>query len=244
MNFTLATVTRSERGVKTRTLGKVPAVVYGAGGKSDSLALEPAEFLKLYKQAGGSSLIDLSVDGATVGKVLVQAVQHDPVSDRIIHVDFRRIDMNKAMTAPVTLRFVGEAPVIKSSGGTLVTTVATVEVKCLPKDLVSHIDVDLSPLVSYDVVIKVRDLKLPSGIEVVSPKADDLVTKAAPALTEEEIKAMEAAGTTAADLAKIEVAGEKEKAEAAAAAEAADGKAAPAAKTEDKKEEKKDEKKK
>ena len=237
MNFTLSAATRTERGLKARTSGKVPAVVYGAGGTSDSLMLESADFLKLYKQAGASSLIDLSVNGAIAGKVLVQAVQHDPVSDRIIHVDFRRIDMSKKMTAPVTLRFVGEASIVKSSGGTLVTSLAAVEVECLPKDLVSHIDVDLSPLVSYEAVIKVRDLKLPAGIVIVSPHAEDLVAKAAPALTEEEIKAMEEAGATAADLAKIEVAGKKkEDEETAAAAEGAEGKAAaPAVKAEDEK---------
>lgn len=239
MNFTLSAVTRSERGVKTRLRGKVPAVVYGAGTKSGSLALEPAEFLKLYRQAGVSSLIDLSVDGAATGKVLVQAVQQNPVSGRIIHVDLRRIDMNKSITAPVTLHFVGEAPIVKSSGGTLVTSLTVVEVECLPKDLVSHIDVDLSPLVSYEAVIKVRDLKLPDGIAVVSPHAEDLVAKAAPALTEEEIKAMEEAGT-AADLAKIEVAGKKKEEDAAAAG--AEGAAAPSAG--EKKEEKKEEKKK
>lgn len=246
MKYSLTAKTRAARGVNARVDGTVPAVVYGAGGSADSLALNPAEFLKLYKQAGSSSLIDLTVDGKAGGMVLVQAIQNDPVSDRIIHIDFRRIDMNKAMTAPVTLRFVGEAPIIKSSGGTLVSNLATVEVKCLPKDLVSHIDVDLSSLVSYDIVIKVRDLKLPAGIEISSPKGDDLVTKAAPALTEEEIKAMEAAAATPADLSKIESSGKKkeEEGEEGAAAVGADGKAAPAAKGEEKKEEKKDEKKK
>lgn len=232
MNFTLSAAARTEGGVKTRSSGKVPAVVYGAGGKSDSLTLESVEFLKLYKQAGDSSLIDLSVDGAAAGKVLVQAVQHDPVSDRIIHVDFRRIDMNKKMTAPVTLSFVGEAPIIKASGGTLVSNIDTVEVECLPKDLVSHIDVNLSSLVSYDVVIKVRDLLLPPGVTIVNPHAEDLVAKAAPALTEEEIKAMEQAGA-APDLTKIEVAGKKKEEGEEAAAEGAEEK------KEDKKEEKK-----
>lgn len=235
MPFTLAAVVRKEKGEKVRYAGQLPAVVYGAGSTTESLSLNPQEFLKLYKEAGDSSLIDVIVDGKASGKVLVQEVQVDPVSNRIIHVDFRRIDMNKAMTAPVSLRFVGEAPIVKSSGGTLVTNLSTVEVKCLPKDLVSHIDVDLSSLVSYEAVIKIKDLKLPTGITIISPNAEDLVAKAARALTEEEIKAMETAATEPADLTKIEVAGKKKEEEGEEGAEGEKAEAAPAEKKEEKK---------
>ncbi len=231
MNYTLAATTRVARGARTRSASQVPAVVYGGGGKPESLTLNPAEFLKLYRQAGGSSLIDLSVDGKEAGKVLVQEVQNDPVKDGVIHVDLRRIDMNKAMTATVILKFVGEAQIIKSSGGTLVTNLQAVEVRCLPKDLVSHIDVSLTSLVSYDNIIKVKDLQLPAGIEITSPHAEDLVVKAAPALSEEEIKAMEAA-TEPVDLSKIEVAGKKKE-------EGEEGAEAAAAPAEEKKAEKK-----
>lgn len=235
MSYTLSATLRKSKGEEVRYAGQLPAVVYGAGSETDSLALNPQEFLKLYKEAGDSSLIDLNLDGKNAGKVLVQEVQVDPVSNRIIHVDFRRIDMNKPMTAPVTLRFVGEAPVVKASGGTLVTNLTTVEVRCLPKDLVSHIDVDLSGLDNYEIAIKVKDLKLPEGVVVVNPNAEDLVAKAARALTEEEIKAMEEAATAAVDLSKIEVAGKKKEDEEAAA----EGEAAPVEKAAPEKEEKK-----
>ena len=233
MTFTLNAVLRKEKGEKVRWTSQLPAVVYGAGKATESLSLSPQEFIKLYKQAGDSSLIDLVLDGKPAGKVLVQEVQADPVSSKIIHVDFRRIDMNKEMTAPVVLRFVGEAPVVKASGGTLVTTVSTVEVKCLPKDLVSHLDVDISGFISYDQVIKIKDIKLPAGISIVSPNAEDLVMKAARALTEDEIKAMEEASKAPVDLSKIESAGKKKEEEAVEGDEKA---AAPA---EAKKEEKK-----
>jgi len=235
MAFTLAATTRTIKGQKVRYTGQLPAVVYGAASDALSLAVSPTEFLKLYKQAGASSLVDLHVDGKETGKVLIQDVQVDPVKGAIIHVDLRRIDMNKAMHAPVTLRFVGEPPVVKAMGGTLVTTIHTVEVKCLPKDLVGHLDVDLSGLNSFDQVIKIKDIALPAGIEIVSPNADDLVVKASRALTDDEIKAMEDANASA-DVSKIASVKEEKKAEEAAKAEeagAADGK----------KEEKKEEKK-
>lgn len=245
MSYTLTAEIRKVKGEKVRPAGQLPAVVYGKGNVTESLTLPARDFLKLYKEAGESSLIDLTVDGKSSGKVLVQDVQVDPVSDRIIHVDLRRVDMNKPITAPVTLRFVGDSPIIKSSGGTLVTTINTVEVRCLPKDLVSHIDVDISGLVSYEVVLKIKDLKLPAGITVIKPHAEDLVVKAVRALTEEEIKAMEAASTAAVDLTKIEVAGKKKEEEGAEGAEGEEKKAGAAAKAEaPKKEEKKEEKKK
>lgn len=236
MNYAITAAQRTMKGEKARGEGFIPAVVYGAEKEAQSLSLPGSDFLKLYKKAGESSLIDLTVDGKDSGKVLIQDVQFDAVSDSVIHVDFRRIDMNKEMTAPVTLRFIGEAPVVKASGGTLVTTVSTVIVKCLPKDLVSQIEVSLAGLNSYEDVIKVKDLILPAGIKVSTPAAEDLVVKAVPALTEEEIKAMEDKAATA-DVTKIVSVADEKKAEKAAAE--ADG-AAPAA---DAKEVKKEEKK-
>lgn len=238
MNFALSALKRKEKGEKVRQAGVLPAVVYGAGSTAESVSLNAVEFIKLFKAAGESTLVDLSLDGAPAGKVIVQEVQHDPVKGSIIHADLRRIDMNKPLTAPVELKFVGAAPIIKEQGGTLVTTVHTVTVKCLPKDLVSHIDVDLSGLTSYDIVIKAKDLKLPTGIAVTSPHPEDLIVKVARALTEDEIKAMEDAAAAPTDLSKIEVVkkGKEEvEGEEAAAAEATAGKgtdkaAAPAAK--------------
>ncbi|OGH69320.1 MAG: hypothetical protein A3I29_03610 [Candidatus Magasanikbacteria bacterium RIFCSPLOWO2_02_FULL_44_11] len=247
MNYVLTAEQRNVKGEKVRVDNLIPAVVYGAEKGAQSLSLVGRDFLKLYKKAGESSLIDLSVDGQDIGKVLIQDVQFDPVSDHIIHVDLRRIDMTKAMTAPVTLRFVGEAPVVKASGGTLVTTVSIVTVKCLPNDLVSHIDVDMTVLKTYEDVIKLKDIKLPAGIEITNPHADDLIAKAVPAMTEEEIKAMEEASV--ADVSKIELAGKKKEEEgeegaapaegAPAAGEAKDAKKPEAKKEEGKKEAKK-----
>lgn len=239
MVYKLTASLRTAKGDQARTDGQVPAVVYGGGGDNKVIALSGVEFLKLYKLAGESSLIDLVIDEKEAGKVLVQDVQYEPVKGGIRHVDLRRIDMNKPLTAHVELRFVGEAPVVKEQGGTLVTTINRVEVRCLPKDLVSHIDIDLGVLKTFEIAIKVRDLNVPAGIEILSPNAEDLVAKATPALTEEEIKAMEEASAAPVDLSKIEVEGEKEKAEAeAAAAEGAEGDKG------EKKEEKKEEKEK
>ena len=138
--------------------------------------------------------------------------------------------------ATVELRFVGESPVIKAQGGTVMRSVENVEVKCLPKDLVSHIDVDLSVLKTFDDVVKVKDLIVPAGITITNPNAEDLVVKVTEALTEDEIKAMETAAAPV-DLSKIETAGKKKE----EGEEGAEGAAKPEAG--EKKEEKKEEKK-
>ncbi len=241
MSYQLMATKRAVKGPKTRLQGLVPAVVYGTGKDSLSISVNYAEFSKLYKAAGEASLIDLSLDGQNEGKVLVQDIQYNPVNDKILHVDLRRIDMTKPMKATVELRFVGEAPIIKASGGTLVASLQAVEVECLPKDLVSHLDIDLSCLTTYEDVIKVKNLVLPSGITIHSPHSEALVAKAMRALTEEEIKAMEAA-TEPVDLSKIEVAGKKKEEAEEATAEGAPAKAeeksSSAKATEDKKEKK------
>lgn len=208
MSFTLNAVKRVIKGEKTREGGALPAVVYGAGGEVISLDLNYTEFAKLFKEAGESSLIDLKIDNQDAGKMLVQEIQFEPISGCMSHVDLRRIDMNKSIEAKVELRFIGESPAVKAMGGTLVHNVNEVEVKCLPSQLVGHIDVDLSGLKTFDDVIKVKDLVLPTGIIIISPNAEDLIAKAAAAMSEEEIKALEDSAKTA-DISKIEVVGKK-----------------------------------
>ncbi len=219
MSFKLSAATRSVKGEKVRSRTVIPAVVYGMGGQATSITLSYEEFAKLYREAGEASLIDLFLDDKADGKVLIQDIAYDPVSDLIVHADLRRIDMNKPLTATVELRFVGEASIIKEQGGTLMHNLNSVQVTCLPKDLISHIDVDISVLRSFDDLVKVKDLPIPATVTIIAPQAEDLVAKAIPALTEDEIKAMEAAAAPA-DLSKIEDAKKKEEAEEDAEADA------------------------
>ncbi|OGH94318.1 MAG: hypothetical protein A2538_00720 [Candidatus Magasanikbacteria bacterium RIFOXYD2_FULL_41_14] len=208
-----------------RASGGLLVNVYGVGQPNQDLVLPYKEFYKVYQKASESTLIDLQVNGTDAGKVLIQEVQSDPVSGKVVHLDLRRIDMNKSLVVNVELNFVGESPAVKSLGGTLVKSVEEVEVECLPKDLVEHIDVDLSVLKTYDDAIKVKDLPLPAGVVILSPNADNIVATAIPALTEEQIKAMEEENQVA-DVSKIEVVGKKE--ELAEGEEAAtEGKDAP-----------------
>ncbi len=217
-----------------RTQGQIPAVVYGPQMTSVPVVLTSQAFHSLYKEAGDSTLIDLTIDTEAPAKVLIQEIQHDPVTGRVTHVDFRQINMKKEMQTSVDLRFVGEAPAVKELGGTLVKPLARVNVKCLPSDLMSHIDVDLKILKTFAEVIRVSDLPIGPGITILDNPAMTVAKVTAP-LTEDELKALEASSEPV-DLSKIEVSvekGKKEEEGEEGAEAAADGKAeAPAAKKE------------
>jgi len=210
--YKLSAVTREQKGEKVRRDGLLPAVVYGAQKESISLSLSPEEFVKVFTAAGESSLIDLTVDNKSLGQVLVYEVDYDPVNDRVSHVDFKRVEADKKITATVEIIFVGEAPAVKELGGTFIHNLESVDIECLPKDLMHDIKVDVSVLKTFDDVIKVSDLPLNEGVEIVDQNPDQVVAKVAPALTEEQIKAMEEAGKSG-DVSQVEGVADKEKAD-------------------------------
>lgn len=211
MTFTFSAKKRkdNEEASALRFSRQLPAILYGSGMKPISLAMDYNGFFKLYNEAGEASLIDLAVDGASPVKVLIQDLQQDPVKGVIIHVDFRKIDMNKEMHATCELRFIGEAPAVKELAGTLVKAKDTVEVKCLPKDLVNEITVDLNVLKTFEDVVHVKDLMLPAGITLTDdPKT--VIVKVARPLSEEELKAMDEQGPKSVEEVEVEKKGKEE----------------------------------
>ena len=210
--------TRSIVGRKTDALraeGKVPAVVYGFGIEPTSITVDRNEFIRVFSQAGQSTVVDLVVSG-TKHPVLVGDVQRDPLTNFVTHIDFRRVDATRKIEAKIRLELVGESPAVKSLGGTLLQTLEDLEVKSLPDALVSHIDVDVTKLVTFDDVIRVSDLVIPEGIEVMTEPEMAVASVQAPR-TEEELAALDTAVEM--DVSKIEVTTEK-KEEAAAESEA------------------------
>ena len=195
-----------------RMSGLLPGVMYGPHREPMPVSVSSTEFSKLYSTAGESSLIDVTMEGASAPvKALIQDVQYDPVKGTLIHFDLREINMNEEMHATVQLVFVGEAPAVKELGGTLMKPHGEVEVKCLPKDLVSQLEVDLTVLKTFEDAVFVEDLKLPAGLTVVDSK-EQLVAKVTPPLSEDELKALEAvpAATPALEDIEVEKKGKKE----------------------------------
>jgi len=159
-------------------------------------------------------LVDLTIDSGAAHKVLIQDVQRDPLLGRILHVDFREVKMDEKLEAEIKLEFVGEAPAVKAHGGILVRAKEHVSVRALPGDLVHEITVDLSSLANINDSIKVGDLKVPMGIEILDGE-EEIVAVINEPISEAELAALDAAPTTA-DVSAVKVETEEKKAERAA----------------------------
>ena len=211
MTFSFSVKKREDKGSEDlRANNLLPGVIYGAGSEPVSVSAEYRVFENLLKEAGESSLIDVTIEGAKEPvKALIQDVQIDPVKRTIIHFDLRQINMNKEMEVEVELNFVGEAPAVKALGGTLVKVAETLAVKCLPKDLVSEVNVDLSVLATFDDIIRLKDVVLPAGLKA-DDDAEKVIAKVLAPLTEEQLKAMEEQGPKSIEEVEVEKKGKEE----------------------------------
>lgn len=186
---TIKATQRKTLGRKTRKIrenGLIPAVVYGHDFKSMSLQVPYVEFENVFKETGESSLINLEIDGKTPVKVLVYDIQYHPLTDKIQHVDFYKIKAGEKITVETGLKFVSEAPVVKNLKGVLVHNMGKIEIKCLPEDLIHEIEVDVSGLATFEDVIRIKDLKIPSKIEVMQDLNEVVVSVSRPQAEEEK----------------------------------------------------------
>jgi len=167
-----------QRGKEKQGLGKeIPAVVYGPNSENINLAIDAKEFNKAYHQAGESTLIELAVENQEPIKVLIHAVQRNPVNDQYIHVDFYQLAMNKKLVVEVELRFTGIEEVEKASQGEVTRNMDVLEVECLPKNLVKEIEVDIrKKLKEIGDVLNAKDIKLPAGLVLVTDPEASIIS--------------------------------------------------------------------
>ncbi len=182
--ITLKAEERKEGGKETIREGYVPAVVYGPETAPLSLKVKKLEFEHVFAAAGESNIIDLVGSGDPM-KVIIKGVQADPIKGNFIHVDFYKLDMNKKITTEIPLHFIGESKAVKELAGVLVKAKDSLGVKCLPHDLVDHIDIDLSGLNTFEDSIRIKDLKEIPGIEFVDDHEEMLVHVMEPKKEEE-----------------------------------------------------------
>src|SRR5437868_789621 len=147
---------------RTRREGRVPGVVYGAGGGAGNgatpIAVEPKALLKiLHSESGANTLISLKLAGAGDAKVLVKEYQVDPVTHQVLHADFYRVAMDRAITVTIPVIVKGEPKGVKQQGGVLEFVRREIEIECLPGDIPEHVEVDVSELMVHQGV-RVRDL--------------------------------------------------------------------------------------
>ena len=187
--FTLIAKTRSEKGEKNdglRSAGMIPVVLYGPGIANADLSVSARDFETTYRQAGKSSLIELSVEGNSQKyKVLIYDIQKDPLTGKPLHVDLYQPDLTKEIEAEVSLVFIGESPAVKDLAGTLVKNISMVTVKALPDRLPREIKVNIGQLKTFEDSILVKDLILESGVKVLK-NPDEIVAIAMTAQKVEE----------------------------------------------------------
>jgi len=200
----LGAKSRAEKGRKTnkgRKIGQVPAVVYGKGIESQPLWVDTLEFRRLVKKFGESVVIDLVINDKDERNVIIHEVQKDPVKNNIIHLDFYQVNMKEKIETEVEFIFIGESEAVKAMGGVLVKSMDHVKVKCLPADLPSHIDVDISKITNFEEHIIIKDLNISDKVEI-EADLETVVALVAPPRTEEELTSLE--DKVDADVTKVE----------------------------------------
>lgn len=191
--YKLAAKAREITGKKVKNLrkeGLVPAVIYGHGTSPLAISLDRKSFNRVFEQAGTSALIDLKIDDKNAVKVLSHEPQIDPVNNQTLHVDFYRVRMDEKIKTEIPLEFAGESEAVSAMDGSLVTNRDSIEVECLPNDLISQIEVDLSALKTFEDTITVADLKVPAGIEILTEKEEVIALVEEPR-SEEELAELE-----------------------------------------------------
>ena len=190
---------------RLRRAGRIPGILYGGTAKPEVIDMDHNElFQHLRKEAFHSSVLTINLDG-NKQMCLLRDVQMHPYKREVKHLDFQRIDATHKIHQKVPLHFInGEiAPGVKLHGGMVSHVMTELDVRCLPKDLPSFIEVDLKDL-DQGHSLHLSHIKLPAGVEVLHAENDPV-------------------------LATVLVRGGKAEEEAAPVAEAAPAAAAPAA---------------
>jgi large subunit ribosomal protein L25 len=202
----LAAEKRTVLGKQVRQLrrkGLTPGVMYGHNIEPVALQFESRSLQHLLSQVGGSQLVSIKVKGQKQpGMALVRDVQRDPIRQTVLHVDFYHVEMTERLTTEIPLEIVGESPVVEQKEGILLQGISAIEVECLPGDLVDAIEVDLSDLVELDHALYVRDLAIPSGIQVLTD-VDEMIVRVVPLAEEEVLEELEE--VVMPELAEVEV---------------------------------------
>ena len=212
---------------RLRRTGWFPAVVYGEGRPGVDIQLNEHDFVMMLRSHRSENMIlDLAVEGtAKPYKVMLKAMQHHPVTGRVIHLDFYEISMTRKIEIAVPVKLTGVPTGVANEGGILEHVLRALTVQCLPGDLIEEIELDVTG-VAVGKTLRVRDVKIDAAKFKVMDDADQVVVAVAAPRTEEEEKA-EADAEAAAAAAGPEVLTEKKEEEGEEGAEKGkDGKAA------------------
>ena len=179
----LSASARNRIGKKVKFLrreGKLPAILYGKSMDNPiPVTMDNAETSKIMRQISSSTLVTIDVDGEE-HMTLVRDFQVDPIYGTLQHVDFLVVSMSEKVSTMITVQVEGVAPIIEAEGGLLVTGMEQIEIQALPQDLPGHLSIDVSGLVAFGDTLYVRDVHLPSGVELLTDPDELLIVATAP----------------------------------------------------------------
>ncbi|HKF04796.1 MAG TPA: 50S ribosomal protein L25 [Candidatus Sulfotelmatobacter sp.] len=187
---------------RVRRDGKIPAVVYGAGKESLPITVDPRVVTRiLNSETGHNSIFDLSLNGEKT-KAMIVDWQYEPIKGRLLHIDLKRIALDKVLRVSVPIFLVGEAVGVKQEGGIMEQMLRELEVECLPADIPSHIDANVAEL-TFGKVLRVSDLPHSAKIKFLTDENQPVAHVTS--VKEEVVVTPEAAAEAAAAPAEPEV---------------------------------------
>ena len=191
---------------RVRVAGKIPAVLYGPGAEPVAIEVDPKQISRiLFSETGHNTIFDVEVAGQPTAKAMVVDLQREPLNDKLIHIDLKRIALDKTLRVSVRVKLLGIPVGVKASGGILDQVLREVEIECLPADIPSHIDAEVSHLELHG-VLRISDLVHSDKIKYMN--SEDATVAHVVTIREEAPTAAEteAAATAAAAAAEPEVA--------------------------------------
>ncbi len=175
---------------RVRVAGKIPAVLYGAGHEAVAVEVDPKQISRiLFSETGHNTIFDVALGSQAAVKAMIVDWQREPIKDQLIHIDLKRIAMDKTLKVNVRVKLLGVPAGVKTAGGILDQVLREVEIECLPADIPSHIDVDVSGMNLFD-VIRVSDL--PHSDKIKYLDAEDATVAHVVAIREEAVATPEA----------------------------------------------------
>jgi large subunit ribosomal protein L25 len=173
---------------RLRVQGYVPGVLYGRETEPVNLQFVQSDLERMLKRAGTTNLISLQIgEGGEKRTALVRDIQYDVIRQTVEHVDFYQVVMTDKITTDVSIVLLGDAPIDSLAQGSVLQEMTSVEVECLPADLVSALEIDVSSLTKPGDTLTIKDLQVPDSITVLAHGDDLVVTTHAFRAEEEEV---------------------------------------------------------
>jgi large subunit ribosomal protein L25 len=166
LNMKLRTV-KGKQVSNLRRAGDVPAVLYSRHADPVVVQANTRELMRVLTRAGGSRLVKLNIEGTPESRMaLVREVQREPIKGTVLHVDFFGVSMSERITVVIPIRYEGVSPAVTRNEGVLIHNLDSIEIECLPGDLIDSVSIDLTGLDKVGDVIRVGELKVPDTVKL------------------------------------------------------------------------------